>query len=43
MPAAHALPQDPQLFRSLEKSTQRPLQTERLPGQLVVQPLETHT
>ena len=42
-PAAHALPHEPQLARSLEKSTQRLLQTERFPGQLAVHPLETHT
>lgn len=43
VPAPHALPHDPQLFRSLEKSTHRLLQTERPPGQLVVHPLETQT
>ena len=43
LPAAHTLPHEPQLLRSLWKSTHLLLQAERLPGQLVVQPLETHT
>ena len=43
LPAAQTFPHVPQLLRSLWKSTHLLLQEERLPGQLVVQPLETHT
>jgi hypothetical protein len=43
LPAAQTFPHEPQLLRSLWKSTHLLLQAERPPGQLVVQALETHT
>jgi hypothetical protein len=42
-PAGHVLPHDPQLVRSVERSTQLPLQFDNVPGHVPVQVPETQT